>query len=97
MSRKKYALNKEYVLNSECALNREGLGLKAGPSTACRIPLLKMQWRSILSSVIQGHDVYKSIWHPIMGEQLTHEKKDGNDDRYAVSIVGLLSTTYRES
>ena len=51
-----------------------------------------------IESVIRGHHVYKSIWHPILGEQLTHEKGDGNDDdRYAVSVVGISSTMYHES
>ena len=41
-----------------------------------------------IESVIRGHHVYKSIWHPILGEQLTHEREDGNNhDRHAVSVM----------
>ena len=40
-----------------------------------------------IESVIRGHHIYiKSIWHPILGEQLTLEREDGNShDRYQTS------------
>ena len=31
-----------------------------------------------IESVIQGHHIYKSIWHPILGQPLTLEREDGN-------------------
>ena len=37
---------------------------------------------------IRGHHIYKSIWQPIVGEQLTLEREDGNShDRHAVSVM----------
>ena len=41
-----------------------------------------------MESVIRGHHIYKSIWHPILGEQLTLEREDENShDRHAVSVM----------
>lgn len=41
-----------------------------------------------LESVIRGHYVYKSIWHPILGEQLTLEREDGNGhDRHTIGVM----------
>ena len=31
------------------------------------------------ASVIRGHHIYKSIWTPVVGEELTLQREDGND------------------
>ena len=90
-------LNKKYALNSECALNRKGLGIEGGAiyrvhcpaiggATAAKIAKIMMEEYAI-ETVIRGHYVYiKSIWHPILGEQLTLEREDGNShDRHQTS------------
>ena len=42
----------------------------------------------VMESVIRGHHVYKSVWHPILGEQLILEREDNNShDRHAVSVM----------
>jgi len=39
-------------------------------------------------SVVRGHHVYKEVWTPVIGEELTVKKeKDNGYDRYAVSII----------
>ena len=41
-----------------------------------------------IESVIRRHHIYKSIWHPILGEQLVLEREEGSGhDRYAVSVM----------
>ena len=89
-----YALNKKYVLNSECALNKKGLGIEGGAIYCvqysaiggAKIAKIAMKEYTI-ESIIRGHHVYiKSIWHPILGEQLTLEREDGNShDRHQTS------------
>ena len=38
-------------------------------------------------SVVRGHHIYKSIWTPVLGEELSVEPENGNEhDRYAVSV-----------
>ena len=38
------------------------------------------------ASVIRGHHVYKSVWTPEVGEELSTE--DGNEhDKYAVAVI----------
>ena len=50
-----------------------------------------------IESIVPGHHVYKSIWHPILGEHLILEREEGNGhDRHAVSVM-ILSATYHES
>ena len=45
-----------------------------------------------MESVIRGHHVYKSILHPILGEQLVLERVEGNGhDRHAVSVMKVDS------
>ena len=44
-----------------------------------------------IESVIRGHYVYKSTLHPILGEQLTLEREDGNShDRHALCHLDHL-------
>ena len=31
------------------------------------------------ASVIRGHHIYKSIWTPVVGEELALQREDGND------------------
>jgi len=31
-----------------------------------------------IDSVVQGHHVYKTIWTPVIGEQIHLEKESGN-------------------
>ena len=39
-------------------------------------------------SVVRGHDMYKHIWMPGIGEELSIEKEPGNlHDKFAVSVV----------
>ena len=47
-----------------------------------------------IESVIRGYHVYiKSIWHPILGVQLTLEREDGNSqDRH--QTARLLASTW---
>ena len=68
--------------------------MKAGPSTARRYPAIRgakiakiAMEEYTIESVIRGHHIYiKSIWHPILGEQLTLEREDGNShDRHQTS------------
>ena len=41
------------------------------------------------ASMIRGHHIYKSIWTPVVGEELTLQQEDGNDhDIHAVAVVG---------
>ena len=41
-----------------------------------------------MESVIRGHHVYKSVWHPVLGEQLYLERENSNrHDRHAVSVM----------
>ena len=77
-----YMLNKKYVFNSECALNRKGLGIEGraiyrmwySAIGGAKIAKIVMEEYTI-ESVIRGHHIYiKSIWHPILGEQLTLER-----------------------
>ena len=40
------------------------------------------------ASVIRGHHVYKSIWTPMVGEELNIAAEDGNEhDRYAIMVT----------
>ena len=93
-------LNKKYALNSECVLNRKGLGIKGRAIYHVRYPAIGgakiakiMMEEYTIESVIRGHHVYiKSIWYPILGEQLTLEREDGNShDRHQTSR-SLVST-----
>ena len=71
----------------------------------CGIPLLEVRTKIVkiameeytIESVICGHHVYiKSIWHPILEEQLTLEREDGNShDRHQTSrsLAGFNSDT----
>ena len=84
-------LNKKYALNSECVLNRKGLAIESGaiyrvPYPLLEVPIsLRSRWKSILSRV-SFEDIIKSFWHPILGEQLTLEREDGNNhDRHQTS------------
>ena len=41
--------------------------------------------------VVRGHHVYKSIWTPVLGEELSVEPENGNEhDRYAMSVNFLI-------
>ena len=38
-----------------------------------------------VDGVVRGHHVYKSIWTPVLGEELSTEREDNNEhDNYAV-------------
>ena len=38
--------------------------------------------------MIRGHHIYKSIWTPVVGEELTLQREDSNDhDIHAVAVV----------
>ena len=40
-----------------------------------------------LDSVIRGHHIYKEIWTPFVGEELTLNQENGNShDRYAITV-----------
>ena len=42
----------------------------------------------VMESAVRGHHVYKSVWHPVLGEQLTLERENSNShDRHAVSVM----------
>ena len=42
----------------------------------------------VMESVIQGHHVYKSVWQPVLGEQLTLERENSNShDGHPVSMM----------
>ena len=56
----------------------------------------------VMETVIRGHQDYKSVWHPVLGEQLTLESENSNShDRHAVSgmkdgtIVVVCETNHR--
>uniref|UniRef100_A0A1X7UNS1 HIRAN domain-containing protein n=1 Tax=Amphimedon queenslandica TaxID=400682 RepID=A0A1X7UNS1_AMPQE len=39
-------------------------------------------------SVITGHHVYKTVWTPVIGEELHTEVEDDNEhDKYAVAVM----------
>lgn len=39
-------------------------------------------------SVIRGFHVYRSVWTPVLGEQLTTQPEYANpEDRYAVAVL----------
>ena len=41
-----------------------------------------------MESVVRGHHVYKRVWHPVLGEQLTLVRENNNsDDRQAASVM----------
>ena len=94
-----YALNKKYVLNSECALNRKSLGIERGAIYRVRYPAIggakiaKIAMEEYtIESVIRGHHIYiKSIWHCILGEQLTLEREDGNRQQTSRSLASTLT------
>ena len=45
-----------------------------------------MECELAMDSCIQGHHVFKNIWTPTMGEQLSCKREIGkNKDRYAVA------------
>ena len=40
------------------------------------------------ASVIRWHHVYKSVWTPELGEELSLVTEDGNEyDKYAVAVI----------
>ena len=42
----------------------------------------------VMESVVRGHHVYKSVWHPVLREQLTLERDNSKShDRHAVSVM----------
>ena len=95
-------LIKKHALNSECALNREGSDVKGGTKPcACsshvhKVPRSQHEMEEYtMESVVRGHQVYKSIWHPLLGEQLRLEIEEGNGhDRYSwrSCYICLIST-----
>ena len=47
-----------------------------------------MECELAVDSCIRGHNVFKNIWTPTMGEQLPCRREIGiNKDRYAVAIL----------
>ena len=78
--------------------------MKAGPSTARVLKVPRLQESKTeeytIKSVIRGHHVDKSNWHPILGEQLILEREDGNSlDRHTVSVMkggAIISHVPRE-
>ena len=41
-----------------------------------------------MERAVRGHHIYKSVWHPVLGEQLTLERENSNShDRHAVSVM----------
>ena len=43
--------------------------------------------RSVFYSVIRGFHVYKAIWTPTIGEELSTDREHGNPaDQYAVAV-----------
>ena len=84
----------KYALNSECALNRENLDNEGGATVPPRVTAIcgakiKIAMEEYtMESVIRGHHIYKSIQHPILGEQLTLEREDENShNRHTVSVM----------
>ena len=85
-------------------LLQEPLGIEGGAIYRVRYPAIGgvkiakiakiTMEKYTIESVIRGHHVYiKSIWHPILGEQLTLEREDGNShDRHQTSR-SLASTS----
>ena len=46
-----------------------------------------------IRSVVRGYHVYKSVWIPVLGEQLATQQEYGNpEDRYAVSVMKSSTT-----
>ena len=68
-------------VNSKCALNRKGSDIKGGAFERVRafriegVKIIRIMEEYTMVSVIRGHHVYKSIWHPILGEQLVLERE----------------------
>jgi len=43
-----------------------------------------------VDTTIRGHHIYKEIWTPVIGEELTCAIEDGNEwDPYAVAIIKI--------
>ena len=43
---------------------------------------------AMFRSVVRGYHVYKRVWTPVLGEQLSTNQEHGNpEDRYAVSVM----------
>ena len=41
-----------------------------------------------MDSMVHGHHVYKSVWSPVVGEQLVLEKEPANPhDEFAVAVI----------
>ena len=65
--------------------------LKAGTSfkwfyNASRNQLTKEKME--IQSTVRGHHIYKAIWTPVIGEELTVVPEEGNDhDPHAVAIL----------
>ncbi len=52
---------------------------------------IKMEF--VLASCVRGHHVYKEIWSPNFGEELTCRREEGNvKDSYAVAVLKSSST-----
>ena len=42
----------------------------------------------VIDSVVRGHLIYKSVWSPVIGEELSLQKEHGNPhDDFAVAII----------
>ena len=65
-----------------------------GPPTArCQDRTKIAMEEYTIESVIRGHHVYiKSNWHPILGEQLTLSREDGNSHGRQLTSRSLAST-----
>ena len=78
------------MLNSECALNRKGLGIESGAIYSMRYPTIggdKITMEEYaIESIIRGYHIYKSISHPILGEQFTLER-----ERMTIVMTDTLS------
>ena len=87
------------MLNKRYALNRKGLGIEGGTIYCVQYSAIggaKIAMEEYtIESVIRGHQVYiKCTWHPILGEQLTLEREDGNShDRHHTfqSLASILT------
>ncbi len=57
-----------------------------------RTIIIAIKMEFVLASCVRGHHVYKDIWSPNFGEELTCRREEGNvKDSYAVAVFKISS------
>ena len=65
----------------------------ADPELELNYRISNMDAELTVDSCIRGHHVFKNVWTPTVGEQLTCQREIGNNkDRYAVVVLRNRTT-----